>query len=290
MNYPFRSPDRTRPLVPERLPWLAHTSFWSSFDDRERLRANQLMGLLVNELCLLVEHGLILNGLAQACRAAPIRENTAVSRRMRAMLSDERRHACWFKHYNRSFAPEIYDATGMRFIDPPTYLRRTARLFSAIPGVWRITSWLVLATEEWSCRLAEAVTGTNRESSDCDPAFRQLHAAHRRDELRHVNLDQDVLSVAARGIPPAVRRLVVAAAHAGLAQIMRPRRAAPAMVRQFVKEFPRWNKDLPQMVREVRAVGARTDYWRDQGVQGRLTATERCAAQWGLAWPEALNG
>jgi hypothetical protein len=261
---------------------LAHTSFWPRFSRPERLRANQLMGLLVNELCLVVEHGLIQAGLSQALDSDALSRYPILRKRLVAMLAEEDRHSAWFCEFNHAFDPILYGATGFRFVSPPAFLKRLARRLAAAPGAWRLSAWLVMATEEWSCGLADVLEQEpNGELGPRDVAFQQLHAAHRRDERRHVVLDQDILDLAGDGLSRQAKRFIVAAARYGLEQLMRPRRAAPAMLARFVEEFPRWRPEQPDLIRQVLAVGARADYWHARGVAGRLHATAACAKSWG---------
>jgi hypothetical protein len=287
---PFAAPDRSRPLLPALLPWLAHTAYWPRFDARERVRANQLMGLLVNELCLAVEHGILLVGLRQALTTPALRRHPHLRHRLARMLDDERRHTTWFAAYNHAFAPDIYGPGGMHFVAPPALVRRAAARAATLPGAWRLAAWLALATEEWSCALAAGLADSSDDGlGDREPGYRRLHGAHRRDELRHLDVDAELLAVAAHGLPLCLRRTMVTAAHAGLDQLMRPRRAGPAMLRRFATEFPRWRAELPAMTAAVVAVGARPGYWNSPGVATGFTTTAACAASWGARWDGPLE-
>ena len=286
-HVPFAAIDRTCSLVPEQLPWLAHTDYWQRFDVIEQRRANQLMGLLINELCLALERGLVLVGLRQALMAPALRNLPILRRRLSVMLADERRHAEWFASYNHLFAPEIYGIDGFHFVRLPPFFARLAGFAATLPGAWRLAVWLTLATEEWACALAVAL---NHEPcgnlGPRDEGYRRLHDAHCRDEQRHLELDAELLAVAAHGLPVGLRQAVVAVARIGLAQLMRPRRAAPAMLQRFVTEFPRWRSELPGLMAAVSKVGATPDYWRTRGVGADLVMTTACAAEWGMRWPQ----
>lgn len=292
MNHlPFGIVDRTLPLLPAGVPWLAHTRFWPHFTDEERLRANRLMGLLVNELALVVEHGLILAGLRRLARGPLLDGEPALHRRLVAMFADEERHARWFAAYNHAAEPEIYRQGGLHFMAPGNRLRFLGEAAAAAPGAWGLAVWLVLATEEWACGFAAMLATPDPHGAPRDEAFRRLHAAHRADELRHVDLDEELVAWLRRRIPGMFQRPLLGVARMALDQLMRPRRAAPAMLRRFVGEFPRWRRDLPELISAVRTVGDDPRYWATQGVTARLPATTRAAATWGGAslWSEVAH-
>jgi hypothetical protein len=277
--------DLTRPLVPEDLPWLAHTRYWQRLDHHERLRANQLMGLLVNELCLAVERGLIAVGMGEVRQLRQLWGQPVLRQRWDALLEDELVHATWFAAFNQGFAPELYEQDGWCFIAPPAALLRMAALLAAVPGAWRITAWLVLATEEWSCALAQALEHAPVGAlGPRDGAFLQLHQRHAQDERSHILLDAELMAVAARDLPLPLRRGMVRLARSLMRQLMCPRRAAPRMIAHFVEEFPRWQPELRAMQQAVLAVGMDPGYWRAEGVAGDLPITTSTAATWGLEW------
>ena len=291
-HLPFGAVDRSLSLVPDDVPWLAHTVFWLCFTADERLRANRLMGLLVNELTLALEHGLILAGLRRLLSGPLLDGEPALHRRLTAMFADEQRHLRWFSAYNHAAEPGIYGQDGLCFMAPGPVLRGLGQAAAAAPGAWGLALWLVLATEEWACGFAAMLaTAADPHGSARDEAYRRLHAAHRADELRHVTLDEELVDWLRQRIPGPFQRPLLSAARMALDQLMRPRRAAPAMLRRFVSEFPRWQSELSPMIRAVRAVGDDPRYWATQGVAARLPATTRAAAAWGGAslWSEVAH-
>jgi hypothetical protein len=290
---PFTAIDKDCPLVPEQLPWLAHTNYWQSFSLAEKLRANQLMGLLINELCLALERGLVLGGLRQALSTPALHQRPELQQQLMNMLADERRHAAWFAAYNHAFAPEIYGENGFRFVNIQLPYQQLVAQSASFPGAWRLATWLAMATEEWACALAESLKHEPAgELGKRDIGFYRLHHAHREEERSHLALDAELLTAAAQGLPRPVRRGVVGLARFGLAQLMKPRRAAPAMLSYFVSEFPRWQEELPGLIKAVAQVGATPKYWRSRGVAVNLTATTACAAAWGMSWqrPAEVTG
>lgn len=275
MKPPFGLPDLDRPLVPDGLPWLQHTAAWTGLTAAERRRANQLMGLLVNELCLAVERGVIAVGLRRAARLPRQR------RMLAALFADEARHARWFAAYNRAAAPGLYAAGDFRFLEPPRALVTLGRIVARLPGAWIACAWIALATEEWACNFARRVLADD----DLDPAFRALHRAHLADEARHVADGRALLHAATARVPRALRRPLVTLARRAVAAAMRPRRAAPHLLAQLAEEFPRLRPELPRLVRAVRAVGRSDAYWRRPAVAAAWPACAAAARAWGAHWP-----
>jgi hypothetical protein len=280
-----------RPLVPEDLPWLAHTGYWQRFDHAERLRANRLMGQLINELCLALERGLVGVGLRAALDAPALAREPGLRERLTAMLADEERHARWFAAYNHAVDPALYGADGFALIAAPIALRRFGVSVARAPGAWRAAAWLALATEEWCCELARVLADAPcGELGERDAAYLHLHTAHAREEMAHVDLDAELLAAASRGLPPFGRALLVRFARAALGALMRPRRGAARMIARFIEEFPRWRGERAAMTRSVIAVGGDPAYWRSRGVGGGLPRTTAAAAAWGASWPVAIGG
>jgi hypothetical protein len=243
------------------------------------------MGLLVNELCLAVERGLIAVGMGDLRRLARLRRQPWLLQRWEVLLAEEQVHETWFAGFNQQYAPDLYGREGWRFIAPSTALLRLAARLAAVPGAWRVTAWLVLATEEWSCDLArvlqhapEGILGMR------DTAYVQLHQRHAHDERRHVALDSELMTMSERELPAPVRWGMVRLAESLMRQLMYPRRAAPSMIACFVEEFPRWQPQLREMQQAVLAVGRDPSYWRAHGVAGALPITIATAAKWGLEW------
>jgi hypothetical protein len=287
---PFTGPNRSHPLVPEDLPWLAHTIYWKRFSHIERLRANQLMGLLVNELGLAVERGLIGAGLQHLQHLPLVRTQPELMARWHELRDDEERHASWFAAFNHHFAPEIYGPAGWCFIAPAPWMIGLAKCCAGFPGAWRITIWLVLATEEWSCGLAQALAEEPiGELGARDADFVRLHGMHAREERRHLRVDEQLLALAAAGVPVTMRRAVVGLVRVMVAQLMRPKRAAPLMIDRFVEEFPRWRSESAAMLHAVRVIGKDPNYWQSQGVTTTWPITSRTALEWGLAWNRPLG-
>ena len=275
---------RDAPLVPDGLPWLAHTPYWMHFDPAERLRANQLMGLLINELCLAVEETLIAVGLRPAIAALEAEGESTLAARLTAMLAEERRHSGWFSGFNHAYAPNLYGSDGFRYVAAPRWARGLGRLSAHVPGAWCACAWLVLATEDWACAFASQLDRAAAGGAPIDTAYLALHRAHLREEREHVTIDAMVVAFAQRRVVPALRRPLVVAAHRLVHAAMRPRRAAPRMLSDFVDEFPRWRAELPGMTRAVLRVGRTAAYWRSPMVALRLDATAACAGRWGASW------
>ena len=286
---PFSQPNRNRPVVPEDVAWLAHTRYWHQFTVTEQIRANQFMGLVINELCLALELGLVNIGLHAAMTAKEVRSNSNLGLRLTSLFADEERHALWFTAYNQAFAPELYVGTGFHFLTPSPTMRQMGMTLARVPGAWRVSAWLVLAIEEWSCGLAERF---DREPEGPlgkrDSAFLSLHLAHYREEQRHVAIDAELINRSRQRVPHWFQPWFVRFVHTCVQQIMRPRRSVPTMITQFVSEFPRWRPEYKNMVRDTLAVGRHPDYWNRSSIGHSTPVTIAQASAWGWKWPTSV--
>jgi len=245
------APEPAR-FVPEALPWFAGTPWWPRFSVVEQRTANRLMGLLVNDIFLLIERDLILPMARSAARDPAVQARPGLPERLAELVADERRHIARFAAFARQ-----HGATGeLAVARPPAGTALMARLAGLLP-TWRALWWAVLATEEWTITFADQVLAM----PDGDAAYCALHAAHRGDERRHVAVGSEL--GLAWDAAPAWRRAW--AARAGVALVRRlllPCRAPRRLARAFIQQHPRWRSDECHLAQALARAGGGADYWR----------------------------
>ncbi|MCP5155254.1 MAG: diiron oxygenase [Ectothiorhodospiraceae bacterium] len=258
------------PFVPDRFTQLHHTTAWSTLEPAVRRRYNRLYGVRCNEQFMLFESGFTARVVGRIAEHARRRGERELVVRLEGLLADEIRHHRAFDAFNRARMPEVC-AAGPVFTALPPRERAALDVAARTPALWPVLLWLVLALEEFSIAFAAMVCA----APGIDPDYAALHAAHARDERRHVHLDAEVLTWLLGRAGRAARRVQAALFRRLLAEVVAPRRSGVAVIRRLCREFPPLAAHEAVMVGEVRALG------QDRGVRDLLDDPRRmptCAA------------
>lgn len=270
-------PD-ARPFVPDSVVWLVSTTWWSQFSDEEKITANRLMGLLVNDLFLVIERDVIGPMLSSAGRDRRMRNHPSLRRALLGFADEERRHVRWFAAF-ASVHSVVDRGSACAVLSYPRWLSLVSRCAGRTP-CWRLWWWAVLITEEWTTifatKVAQAHVGT---SGPMDAVFAQLHATHLRHERRHVAIGNALAPLWSKA-PPWVMSLSARFSTAMVRQLLVPRRSITRMIALFVQAHPRWAEDSAAMVDACLHIGADAAYWRhvlpmkDAPVAARVRQTQ----------------
>ncbi len=249
---PFPLPGSQLPFVPWHLPHLAHTAHWEELDAAERLTCNRLMGLLINEIFLLIEHRLILAVLG-GLQVRSAGTHPRLARTIAATMAEERRHLGWFT----AFAA-VADPDGGPMVCLSPLIRRTLEQLASSAVGRGVGLWIMLATEEWATRFANQLIAAEAATpGSFDPAYLALHRAHLMDERRHVAIDHRLLRHAQGDQGSAVRVLGLA-----MRLVLVPRRGIRRLIERLIERHPRLAPRRRSLIAEARAVGASAGYWR----------------------------
>ena len=267
-----------RPFIPDSVVWLASTTWWSQFSDEEKTTANRLMGLLVNDLFLVIERDMIGPMLTSAGRDRRMRGHPSLRRALLGFADEERRHVRWFAAFASGHG--VGDRrSACAVLSYPRWLSLVSRGAGRTP-CWRLWWWAVLITEEWTTLFAAQVAQAHGGASGpMDAVFAQLHATHLRHERRHVAIG-NALAPLWRKAPPWVLSLSARFSTAMVRQLLVPRRSITRMIALFVQAHPRWSEESAAMVDACLHIGADAAYWRqvlpmkDAPVAARVRQTQ----------------
>lgn len=270
-------PD-SRPFVPDSVVWLASTTWWPQFSAEEKVTANRLMGLLVNDLFLVIERDMIGPMLVSAGRDRRMRCHPSLRRSLLGFADEERRHVRWFAAF--AFGHGVVDQrSACAVLSYPRWLTVVSRWAGRTP-CWRLWWWAVLITEEWTTIFATQIAHTHDGASGpMDAVFAQLHATHLRHERRHVAIGNALAPLWGKA-PPWVLSLSARFSTAMVRQLLVPRRSITRMIALFVQAHPRWADESAAMVDACLHIGADAAYWRqvlpmeDAPVAARVRQTQ----------------
>lgn len=247
--------DGARPFLPEALTPLFHTALYGDLAPADRLRYNQLHALYVGEQILFFEQALAEHVLG-ALLELPL--PVGLDRSLRQFREDEVAHSVMFRELNRACAPDLYARTDFFFIRVPAGAWRALRFVGRHPRRFPMLIWLMLMLEERALHYGREVL---RHAPALDGRFVTTHARHLRDEAHHVRWDQDVLDWLWPRTARAVRRMNAALFGRLVGEFFSvPRRGAVAVVRELAAQCPDIEPRLPEMIRHLRALGARPEF------------------------------
>jgi type IV secretory pathway TrbD component len=250
--------DRTRWFFCETLTPLYYTPVYRDLDPRHRRRYNQLMGMLSNELILLLESrflDLTLRALVPAAKDADPDLAVALQR----FRDDERRHADGWRRLNRLSEPAWYADADRRLAHVPGLAAGLLSFVARHPVAMPVVLWMQLVQEERSVEISRRCL--RMEPWRLEPRYAAAYRAHLADEIRHVRLDWHLIErcYAKRSRP--VRRMT-AAVFAALVRafFLAPTGSTRRVIDELLAEFPELKPLRPRIARELRALAHDAGY------------------------------
>jgi len=246
--------DRTKPWAPDGFNAIDYLPAATLLNESEKLRCNQLQALSLCEQFIWLEQQLIrpLTCVVEGQDVPqPLRDA------MWHFMREERKHIEMFwRVLERS--------------EPAWYRSRKPRLFRVSPlqqfGIERMVEnprvlvawiWLTIFVEERTLYLARGyIEAEKKTQGRIDRLHTQLHQLHFRDEVRHYQLDQHVLTWLYDPQPRWKKKLSAWIFHYMMCCYANPRHSARAVLTQLAREFPRLRKHIvPRMLVELAQVG-----------------------------------
>lgn len=144
--------DRSRPFTCNSICPLAHSPIWPTLTELQRLRYNQLVGLMQNEWICFFEQQFAVRVLPAVMRRGAIPPELAQS--LEHFVEDERRHTALFRSLNRAAQPEWYGDTDAHILRTPGVFRGVLRGLTARPDWFPMVLWVMLLMEERSLMIS----------------------------------------------------------------------------------------------------------------------------------------
>lgn len=247
--------DLARPFLPEKLTPLFHTNAYAALTTRQRLRYNQLQGLYFNEQIAFFESAIARNVLDALATG---RSLSRLSTALQQFAEEERRHTEMFRRLNRRAAPQLYAGRDFHFVRVPRAWAVLLGWTTRHPRVFPLFAWLMLLQEERSLYYSREMI---RHGDVLDPQFVAVHRAHLADEVDHVRWDEDLLIELWQPAGWWRRHGNACLFHWMVGEFFNaPKRAQVRVVEELVCEHPEMNEQLPELRRQLVALGRDAKY------------------------------
>ena len=250
--------DRSRWFFCETLTPLYYTRVYRELSDDERRRYNQLTGMLSNELILRLETGFLDRTLAALARRRDRLDDDLITR-LRRFREDEREHARTWRELNRQSGPEWYARGDGHFVRTPLAVDLIASTIARYPLTLPVVFWIQLAQEERA--IAISARCLRVPADRMEPAYAAAYRAHVRDEVRHVQIDRELIERFHAPQSMLMRRATAAMFRSVVSRFfLTPAGSTRRVIRALVAEHPRLEVLLPRIWTELAAVVEDPEY------------------------------
>jgi len=250
--------DRSRWFFCETLTPLYYTRVYRELTDDERRRYNQLTGMLSNELILRLETGFLDRTLAALARRRDRLDDDLITR-LRRFREDEREHARTWRELNRQSGPEWYARGDGHFVRTPLAVDLIASTIARYPLTLPVVFWIQLAQEERA--IAISARCLRVPADRMEPSYAAAYRAHVRDEVRHVQIDRELIERFHAPQSMLMRRATAAMFRSVVSRFfLTPAGSTRRVIRALVAEHPRLEVLLPRIWTELAAVVEDPEY------------------------------
>lgn len=253
--------DRTKPWSPDAVGPLWFVPGLSLLDEAQRLRCNQLHALALAEKFIWFERQLIhvvSRLLGGPALPAPLGEA------LQHFVREEDKHMAMFWRLLSLAEPGWYRARQPRLHSVSPLQRFAMDRIADHPDLMLAWVWLAIFVEERTLFLSRAYLLAERQAPGrVDPLHTQVHMFHWRDEARHHQLDQHLLTWLYDPQPRWKRALAAWMFRRMVRAYVAARRAAPNIVCQLGREFPGLRaRIVPRLLAELAQVERDPAYHR----------------------------
>lgn len=253
--------DRTRWFLPEPLTPLFYTGCYDRLGATDRLRYNQLTGMLSNEIILFLESRFLAGVLRRLPRSRRVREVDGLSLAIAEFDEDERRHVNIWRRLNRLCEPGWYADTDHWLMRSPPAIGVIARFIARHPIAFPVVLWVQLAQEERSIEISRRCL--QEPPGRLEPRFATAYRLHLHDEIRHVQLDWHLIDRCYRGRSTTVRRVTAALLRKLIGTVLLvPVYSTTRVLEVLVSERTHLREMMPEMLGQLRGLCQSNEYQR----------------------------
>lgn len=254
-----REVDPAKCWEPEELNGLWFVPSFGALDEAQRRRCNQLHALAVSEQFVWFEGKLIRAiGNVLAGGGLPAQLDEA----LRHFVEEEHKHIEMFWRLMEKSAPAWYRRRAPRLFCVPPLEQWATDCVTAHPRVLLAWVWLAIFIEERTLYISRLhVQAEKRAPGTIDALHAQVHDFHFRDEVRHYQLDQHLLTWLYDPQAGWKKALSAFMFRQVIRSFVGARRTAQRILAQLGAEYPGLRaRVLPQMLAELRHVADNPRY------------------------------
>lgn len=259
-----RPVDRTKLWSPVEITPLSHLPSWSLLEAPHRLRYNQLFALGVCEQFVWFEQHLLCTVLRHLLAdGKPI--PPLLREALEHFVVEEDKHSEMFWRMCEKAEPALYPDRRFRLFNVSRAQGAAMNVVLRRPRTFLAWIWAAIFFEERTVDYCRRYRKAHKADPDAlDPSFVELHEFHFKDEGRHFQLDQHMLTWLYDPEP----RWKKALAGRTFAVLMRayvsPRRTSLRILEQLGREFPALReRTLPALARELPLLRTSASFHRE---------------------------
>ncbi|HSS65269.1 MAG TPA: diiron oxygenase [Gammaproteobacteria bacterium] len=254
-----RSVERARPWMPEPLGLLYYATSYRRLDAGVRRRYNQLAALSLCEQFILFEQAVIraLPGvLARRDLPAELRES------LRHFIVEEQKHIEMFWRLLERSEPGFYRKRTPKLALPSLFHSVMMDCAVSSPRLFLAWIWLTIFLEERTLFVSRQFLRAQRQMPETiDPLHAEVHAFHFKDEVRHCQIDQHLLTVLYDPQPRWKKSLCGEMFHHALRAFVFPGRSTRRILALLGKELPYLRDSvIPRLLAELPQIGASPEF------------------------------
>ena len=248
-----RAKDMGGNFVPEEFTHLYHTSCYAYLSEQQRLKYNQLFGLRINEQFIQFEEVFIGGLMPRLKQHGALKNNPRMLAGMESVLRDEEQHSLMFTRFNQAIRPDLYLQSRNHFTRLSKVEDILLRKAISTPGLLPGLLWLMLAMEELTTAIANALI-SHSGSRELNDAYLRLHQRHQYDEARHVGIDMKMILSVQEYISIPVHKVNAALFRILFRSILKPKRSTIQVIRHLTAEESGLKKLSSSMIEEITAL------------------------------------
>jgi len=253
--------DRAKPWAPEEVGPIWFTPTFAELEPAQRVRCNQLHALRLCEKFIWFEEQLIRavgNILRERALPVPLREA------LEHFVSEETKHVEMFWRLLAKSEPAWYQPREFRLFELTALQRSGMNLVVDRPDLLLAWIWVAIFVEERTLYLSRLYMSAAKEApAGIDALHTRVHEYHFRDEARHYQLDQHLLTWLYDPQPRWKKTLGAAIFRVMARAYVAPGGATVRIAQQLGHEFPGLRSHIiPRLLAEIPAVFRNVEYHR----------------------------
>lgn len=240
-----------RPFLPDECTHLVHTPHYANLTEQQQLAYNQLFGLRINEQFIMFEEMLIVRLVPRVINHPTFRHDRKMTDALDQLLQEEKIHTRMFADFNRQVKPDLYLQRQFRFVQLTWLEHALLNVCTQWPGLLPGLMWLMLALEELTTALSEAII-QHKDVQRLDNQYIKLHKLHLQDEKRHVGIDRHIVQGIVETSPAWQQGYNAYFFRQVFSSIIRPQRSTLQVIHELVHEFNELEPAKQEMLESVR--------------------------------------
>ena len=243
--------DRERLWGPVEIAPLTYLPAYELLDDLEKMRLNQLFSLGVCEQFIWLEQNILVRTLQKVLKrwSFPEEFETAIN----FFIAEEIKHTEMFWRTLQKAEPDWYLERRFKLFNTSIIQTWIIEIFIRNPTKFLVWLWTAIFFEERTVSYCQHYQGMHKRHPDSmDATFVDLHKYHFKDEARHFQLDQYLLSECYEQQPAWKRKLSGWMFYYVMKSYTSPRRTSIKVLEVLGEEYPHLKESIiPEMLKQL---------------------------------------